>query len=73
MVAHFTMRAHGVNQTFRFAEGIRLHRKSHQIRFFSKEDLVYIIHAQREMSNHLIYKPWCFQRREQNRPLLLRS
>ena len=34
MVAHFTMRTHGVNQAFRFVEGIWLHRKSHQIRFF---------------------------------------
>ena len=46
--AHFTMRTHGVNQAFRFVEGIWLHRKSHRIRFF------YIIRAQREMSNHLI-------------------
>ena len=28
------MRTHGVNQAFRFVEGIWLHRKSHQIRFF---------------------------------------
>ena len=53
MVAHFTVRTHGVNQAFRFFEGIWLHRKSHQIRFFlSEKDLVYIIRAQREMSNH---------------------
>ena len=32
MVAHFTMRTHGVNQAFRFVEGIWLHRKSHEIR-----------------------------------------
>ena len=50
MVAHFTMRTHGVNQAFRFVEGIWLHRKSRQIRFFFKKDLVYIIRAQREMS-----------------------
>ena len=54
MVAYFTMRTHGVNQAFRLVEGIWLHRKSHQIRFFSEEDLVYIIRAQRKMSNHLI-------------------
>ena len=54
MVAHFTMRTHGVNQAFRFVEGIRLHRKSHQIRFFLEKDLVYIIRAQRKLSNHLI-------------------
>ena len=57
MVAHFTMRTYGVNQAFRFVEGIWLHRKSHQIRFFFK-DRVYIIRAQREMSNHLILKLW---------------
>ena len=54
MAAHFTMRIHGVNQAFRFVEGIWLHRKSHQIRFFSEKDLFDIIRAQREMSNHLI-------------------
>ena len=50
MVAHFTMRIHGVNQAFRFVEGSWLHRKSHQIRFFLGKDLVYIIRAQRLMS-----------------------
>ena len=55
MVAHLTMRTHGANQAFRFVEGIWLHRKSRQIRFFSSEkDLVFIIRAQREMSNNLI-------------------
>ena len=34
MVAHFTTRTYGVNQKFRFDEGIWLHRKSGQIRFF---------------------------------------
>jgi len=49
------MRTHGVNQAFRLVEGILSQRKSHQIRFvFSEKDLVYIIRAQREMSNHLI-------------------
>ena len=56
MVAHFTMRTDGVNQAFRFVEGTWLHRRSHQIRFFSEKYLVYIIRAQREMSNHLIYR-----------------
>ena len=32
MVAHFTMRTYGVHQTFRFVEGIWLHRESRQIR-----------------------------------------
>ena len=53
MVAHLTIRRHGVNQAFRFAVGIWLHRR--RIRFFfSEKDLVFIIRAQREMSNHLI-------------------
>ena len=34
MVAHFITRTYGVNQAFRFVEGICLHRKSRQIRFF---------------------------------------
>ena len=34
MVARFTMRTHGINQAFRFVEGIWLHRKSHEIWFF---------------------------------------
>ena len=59
MVAHFTMRTHGVNQAFRFVEGIWLHRESHQMRFFlRKKTFFYIIRAQHEMSNHLILKPW---------------
>ena len=41
MAANFTMRTHGVNKTFRFVEGIWLHRKSRQIRFFWK---ILIIH-----------------------------
>ena len=32
MVAHFTMRIFGLNQVFRFIEGIGLHRKTRQIR-----------------------------------------
>ena len=55
MVALLTMRRYGVNQASRFVEGIWLHPKSHQIRFFFFEkDLVYNMGAQREMSNHLI-------------------
>ena len=49
-----SMRTYGVNQAFRFVEGIWLHRKSRQIHFFTEKDLVFIIRAQREMSNHLI-------------------
>ena len=54
MVAHLTMHTHGVNQAFLFDEGIRLHRKSSQIQLFLEKDLVFIIRAQREMSNHPI-------------------
>ena len=32
MVAPFTMRTYGVNLTFRYVEGIWLHRKSRQMR-----------------------------------------
>ena len=32
---HFTMRTYGVNQAFRFVEGIWLHQKSRQIQFFA--------------------------------------
>ena len=53
MVAHFTMLTHGVIESFRFVEGIWIHRKSNRIRFFSEKDLDLIIRAQREMSNHL--------------------
>ena len=54
MVAHLTVRTHGVNQGIRFVEGIWLHRKSRQIQFFSRKNNLFIIRAQREMSNHLI-------------------
>ena len=38
------LRTHGGNQAFRFVEGIWLHRKSLQIRFFfSEKDFVFII------------------------------
>ena len=36
MVAQNTVRTNGVNQIFRFIEGIRLHQSSRQIRFFSE-------------------------------------
>ena len=55
MVAHFTMRTHGVNQAFRFVEGIWLHRKSRRIRFFffSEKDLVFIFPAQHEQPSYI--------------------
>ena len=41
MVAHFTLRKYGVKQAFRFFEGIWLHRKSRQIRFFRKRPILH--------------------------------
>ena len=41
MVAHFTTRTHGVNQAFRFVEGIWLHRKICQIRFFFRKKTLF--------------------------------
>ena len=37
MVAQNTMRAHKVNQVFRFVEGVWLHKKCRQIWFFSEK------------------------------------
>ena len=42
MVAHFTMRTHGVNQSFRFVEGFWLHRKSRtKSDFFRKRSILH--------------------------------
>ena len=66
MVAHFTMRTHGVNQAFRFVEGIRLHRKSHQIRFFFLSSYVRNVNNEQPYNCHeyfwTSYKDWdiCF-------------
>ena len=54
MVAHLTMRTHGVDQAFRFVVGIWLHRKSRQIRFFFGKGLFYILRAQHDLSYHHI-------------------
>ena len=56
MVAHFVMHPYGVNQEFRFVEGIWLHRNSRQIRFFllSEITIFYIIRAHHILSYHLI-------------------
>ena len=55
MVAHYTMHTYGVNQEFRFVEGIWFHRKSRQIRFFFLgKDLSHTIRAQHVLSYHLI-------------------
>ena len=68
MVAHFTMRTHGVNHAFRYVEIIWLHRKSRQIRFFFSEKFVFIIRAQRKNEQPsniktMIYARNKFQRR----------
>ena len=44
MVAHFPMRTYGVNQAFRFVEGIWLHRKSRQIRKKIGKDFTSYVH-----------------------------
>ena len=46
MVAQNKVCTHRGNQAFRFIEGIWLHRKSPQIRFFSERNLFYFIRAQ---------------------------
>ena len=50
MVAYSTMRTYGVNQAFRFIEGLCLHRKSRQIRFLGKD----IIRAQHVLSHTIL-------------------
>ena len=40
MVAQIPMRTYGVKQGFRFGEGIWLHQKSSQIRFFSRKKTI---------------------------------
>ena len=45
MVAHFTMRTHGVNQEVRFDEGIWLYRKSGEIRFFFLGKYLFLHHV----------------------------
>ena len=54
MVAHFTLRTHGVNQAFRFGEGILLHRMSRQIQKKFGKDLFYFIRAQHVLCYPLI-------------------
>ena len=46
------MRTYGVNQEFRFGEGVWLHRKSGQIRFIFENIIFYIMRVQRVLSNH---------------------
>ena len=40
MEAQNTVRTYGIKQVFRFVEGIWLHRKSRQIRFFRKRQIL---------------------------------
>ena len=54
MVAQNTVRTYGVNQAFRFVEGIDLNRQTRRIRFFPGKDLLYLICAQHVLSYHLI-------------------
>ena len=54
---HLTMRTHGVNQAFRFVEGIWLHRRVVKSDFFT-EKTFYSIRSQHVLSYHLIYVPW---------------
>ena len=41
LVTHFTIRTYGANRAIRFVEGIWLHRKSRQIRFFRKRPILH--------------------------------
>ena len=54
MVAHLTMRTHGVNQAFRFVEGIFYIERVIKSGIFTRKDPFSFMRAQREMSNHLI-------------------
>ena len=55
MVAQNTLRAYEVNEVFRFVEGIWLHRKSRQGRFFfGGKDLFCLICAQNVLSYHFV-------------------
>ena len=54
MVAHFTMRTHGVNQTLDLLKAFGYIERVVKSDFFSEKDHIFIIRAQREMSNHLI-------------------
>ena len=54
IVAHFTMRTHGLNQAFRCVEGIWLHRKSRQIRKYFRKRLILHHTSEHVLSYHLI-------------------
>ena len=54
MVAHFTMRTHGVNQAFHLLKAFGYIERVVNSDFFSEKDLVFIIRAQCEIVNHLI-------------------
>ena len=53
MVVHLTMRTYG-NRDFDVLKAFVYIERSVESDFFPEKDLVYIIRAQREMSNHQI-------------------
>ena len=61
MVVKDTVRTYGVNQVFRFVEGIWLHRMIRQIRFFFLgKGLFYFIRVQHVLRYHLIKVAWLY-------------
>ena len=56
---HFTMRTHGVNQTFRFVKCIWLHRKSRQIRFFLRKKTLFSSFVRNVKWATILYKNHC--------------
>ena len=54
MVAHFTMRTHGVNQVFDSLKAVGYIKRVIKSDFFSEKDLVNTIRVHGEMSNHLL-------------------
>ena len=56
--SYYTVCTCGVNQAFRCVEGIWLHRKSRQVRFFFLgKDIFHIMRAKHVLSYHLIQVP----------------
>ena len=56
MVAHFTMRTNGVNQAFRFVEGIWLHWKSHKLRLFFRKKTLFTSYVRNVKWATIYYK-----------------
>ena len=55
MVARFTMRTYGVNQSLQLVEGNWLHRKSSQNRGKNRKRPILIVRAQHVLGFHLVY------------------